>query len=238
VQPAVRDELLRINRAFYQSLAQPFASTRRRPQPGVQRVLARIERSAAILDIGCGHGLAAEYLRQLGFGGTYIGIDSSPAMIDLARSRVGESWATFVVADVSDDAWPSAGASEIDWILAFAVLHHIPGASERSHLVRRLRGLLRRGGTIAVSVWDFPDAERFRRKLVAWDSIGLTGRDVEPGDVLVDWREGGSGVRYVHRFTSEELSALASGAGLTLVEEFHSDGEGGRMGLYQDWVLR
>jgi 2-polyprenyl-3-methyl-5-hydroxy-6-metoxy-1,4-benzoquinol methylase len=239
VQPAVREELLRINRAFYQSLAQPFASTRRRAQPGVRRVLSRIDPSATVLDAGCGHGLAAEQLIELGFHGTYIGIDSSPALIDLARSRVDGSWATFDVADAAEDGWsPSGTPPAFDWIVAFALLHHVPGAAQRSTLVRKLRAMLRQGGTMVVSVWDFPDVERFRRKQVAWEAVGLTASDVEPGDTLIDWRQGGRGIRYVHRFSSEELEALASQAGLTVVEEFHSDGEGGRMGLYQVWELR
>jgi SAM-dependent methyltransferase len=239
VRPAVREALLQINRAFYQSLARPFASTRRRPQPGVQQVLGRIDRRAAILDVGCGHGLAAEHLQHLGFHGTYLGIDSSPALIDLARSRVDGSWATFDVADAADDGWPPSGTPPaFDWIVAFALLHHIPGATQRLILVRKLRGMLRRGGTMVVSVWDLPAVERFRRKLVPWEAVGLRASDVEPGDTLIDWRQGGRGIRYVHRFTPEELEDLARQAGLTVVEEFHSDGEGGQMGLYQVWGAR
>jgi len=43
------------------------------------------------------------------------------------------------------------------------------------------------------------------------------------------------GLRYVHLFTREELADLASQTGFSIESEFESDGEGGRLGLYQAW---
>ena len=236
MRPAVRDELLRINRAFYQSLAVPFAETRRRPQPGVQRLLGRIDRAASVLDVGCGHGLAAEQLGRLGFAGSYHGIDSSEPLVGLARQRVTADWATFALGDVSLSGWrQTAPGATFDWVLAFAVLHHLPQAALRLQITEGLRSVLATEGRVAVSVWDFAGSERFRRRLVAWEEVGLTSADVEPGDTLLDWRHAGRGLRYVHHFSSQELAALAQGAGFTVEEEFSSDGEGGRLGLYQVW---
>ena len=236
MRPAVRDELLRINRAFYQSLAVPFAETRRRPQPGVQRLLGRIDRAASVLDVGCGHGLAAEQLGRLGFAGSYHGIDSSEPLVGLARQRVTADWATFALADVSLSGWrQTAPGATFDWVLAFAVLHHLPQAALRLQVTEGLRSVLATEGRVAVSVWDFAGSERFRRRLVAWEEVGLTSADVEPGDTLLDWRHAGRGLRYVHHFSSQELADLAQAAGLSVVETFHSDGQGGRLGIYQIW---
>jgi len=64
---------------------------------------------------------------------------------------------------------------------------------------------------------------------------------VEEGDALLDWRyhpdqaEQANGLRYVHLFTREELARLRAAGGFTLLEEFESDGQGGRLGLYQVW---
>jgi len=236
VRPAVRNELLRINRAFYQSLAVPFAATRNRPQPGVRRVLGGIDRGARVLDVGCGHGLAAEELSRLGHRGPYCGIDASEPLVELARRRIEAAWVTFAIADVAQPGWRQAalGAS-FDWVLAFAVLHHLPDASLRVQVTEGFRDLLATEGRVAVSVWDFAGTERFQRRVVAWDEVGLTSADVEPGDTLLDWRHAGRGLRYVHHFSSQELADLAQAAGLSVVETFHSDGEGGRLGLYQIW---
>lgn len=236
MRPAVRDELLRINRAFYQRLALPFAATRRRPQLGAQRFLALIDRAASVLDVGCGHGLAAEQLGRLRHQGTYCGIDASEPLIDLARQRVDAPWVSFAVVDVARPGWrQAAGGSSFDWVLAFAVLHHIPDAALRLQVAVDLRSALAAGGRAAVSVWDFAGNERFRRRTVGWEEVGLTSADVEPGDALLDWRHAGRGLRYVHHFSSQELARLAQDAGFTVAEEFRSDGEGGRLGMYQRW---
>ena len=129
----------------------------------------------------------------------------------------------------------AAGDGAFDWVLAFAVLHHLPDASLRRQVVGELQDGLAQGGRVAVSVWDIAGRERFRRRTVAWEEIGLTSADVEPGDTLLDWRHAGLGHRYVHQFAAQELADLARAAGLTVAEQFHADGEGGRLGLYQIW---
>jgi hypothetical protein len=74
-----------------------------------------------------------------------------------------------------------------------------------------------------------------RSRIQPWESIGITAEDVEDGDYLVDWRAGGSGLRYIHIFDFPELEILASSTGFKIMESFHSDGEGGNLGLYQIW---
>ncbi|HMK07635.1 MAG TPA: class I SAM-dependent methyltransferase [Anaerolineales bacterium] len=237
MRPAVRDELLRINRAFYQSLAGPFATTRRRLQPGVRGVLERVAPSETVLDVGCGHGLAAEALIRRGHRGFYLGIDASPALIEMARRRAAANWVQFAVVDVAHPGWLTGLVDvPVDWLLAFAVLHHLPDAALRERVVGEMRSAIRPGARAAVSVWDFAGSERFQRRVVGWESIGLAAADVEPGDYLLDWREGGTGVRYVHHFSPEELADLANSADFEVVSQFHSDGEGGNLGLYQVWA--
>ena len=79
---------------------------------------------------------------------------------------------------------------------------------------------------------------RLQARVVPWEAIGLSQEEVEPGDYLLDWRRGGIGLRYVHHFNEEELQNLATKAGYQIVETFYSDGEGGRLGLYQVWEKR
>jgi hypothetical protein len=175
-------------------------------------------------------------LENLGHRGIYRGIDASRPLIDLARRRVDADWAEFAIADLALPGWLSAaGEASFDWVLAFAVLHHLPDASLRLQVASELRACLAAEGTVAVSVWDFAGRQRFQRRLVAWDEIRLSPADVEPGDALLDWRHGSRGLRYVHQFAGEELAELAQAAGLTVAEQFHADGEGGRLGLYQLW---
>jgi hypothetical protein len=61
--------------------------------------------------------------------------------------------------------------------------------------------------------------------------------EVDEGDYLLDWRAGGSGLRYVHHFSEAELKALAAASGFRVMETFHSDGRDHRLGLYQIWEV-
>jgi len=57
----------------------------------------------------------------------------------------------------------------------------------------------------------------------------------------LDWRHAlpgqaeQSGLRYVHLFSRLELAELAASSGFIIEQEFESDGEGGKLGLYQVW---
>jgi 2-polyprenyl-3-methyl-5-hydroxy-6-metoxy-1,4-benzoquinol methylase len=122
-----------------------------------------------------------------------------------------------------------------DVVTAFAVLHHIPSAELRLDLLRVVYRLLKTDGMFVHSNWQFLNSERLKTRIQPWETISLAGSDVEMGDYLLDWRSGGQGLRYVHHFTEQELADHASSAGFNVVKTFYSDGEGGRLGLYQVW---
>ncbi len=79
------------------------------------------------------------------------------------------------------------------------------------------------------------DSPRLRTRIVPWSEIDIDESDVEMGDYLLDWRRGGYGLRYVHYFSEEELQELADNIGFLVSKTYYSDGEGGRLGLYQVW---
>lgn len=244
--------LLDINREFYQSFAVPFRAKRDRLQPGALRVLDSLPMDAHLLDLGCAHGAFAKALSEEGFSGRYVGLEASRPLLDQAPQELGSPRYSFKLADLSDPKWPelarttllgvSAAVSRpkqearFDWILAFAVLHHLPADSLRRETLAAIRSLLNPSGGVAVSVWDFLASARLQERVVPWDSVGLTEADVDSGDYLVEWREGGTGMRYVHHFDDGELSDLAEGAGFEVREKFRSDGEAQRLGRYQIWA--
>lgn len=236
----IRERLLQVNRAFYQTLGEAYADTRPRPQPGVQRIAGSIRPAAAVVDVGCGHGLAADALTAVGFAGRYIGVDASETLLARARQRVTAPWADFRLAHVADAKWGDVAGllpGAFDWVLAFALLHHLPGDTLRLRLASDLRRFLKPAGKAAVSVWDYLRSDRLRHRVVDWSEIGLAPSDLDPGDALLDWRSGGYGLRYVHHFTPAELTGLAHRAGFEGVETFRSDGDDGQLGVYQIWHI-
>jgi SAM-dependent methyltransferase len=245
--PDMQDEivthLLRLNQQFYQIFAEDFAETRGRLQPGVMQAMNNIPRDASVLDLGCGNG---EVLRELTRGqhqGTYLGLDLSPGLLSIARQKCEHPRARFHLADLANPSWveklPTPSEKYTEWsydrILAFAVLHHIPGAALRLSLTRQVHDRLTDDGQFMLSNWNFMASPRLRARIVPWDAIELDQSDVDPGDHLLDWRRGGHGLRYVHQFDEDELGDLAVAAGFSVVETTYSDGEGGRLGLYQVW---
>lgn len=243
----MRDEivnrLLRLNQQFYQTFAEHFVDTRTRLQPGVISVLDNIPFGASVLDIGCGHGEVACELERRGHYGTYLGLDSSVALLSIANQKCKHPRARFKHADLADPSWFEnlLATTEVETkdtynrILAFAVLHHLPGDSIRLNTVHKVHGLLAGDGQFVHSNWNFIVSPRLRDRIVPWDAIGLNQDDVDRGDYLLDWRRGGYGLRYVHLFDKEELQKLATSSNFRVVETSYSDGEGGRLGLYQVW---
>lgn len=228
-------KLLRLNRRFYQTFARSFAETRGRLQPGVAQVLSGVPPEASVLDLGCGHGQLSRALAEQGHHGRYVGLDASADLLQLAREQDVHPQARYYQADLADSNWAQELRNPFERIFAFAVLHHLPAENLRQQVLKKIRGLCVEGGRLDLSVWNFTASPRLRARVVPWEQVGLNPSQVEPGDYLLDWRRGGYGLRYVHLFEEGELEQLAHHSGFEVKETFYSDGEGGRLGLYQIW---
>jgi very-short-patch-repair endonuclease len=168
---------------------------------------------------------------------------SPPPPYPMGRGSGGEvEHFAYRYTDLSDPTWSSPfPPSSFDVALAFAVLHHLPGSDLRLQTLLRLRRLLPPGAFFYHSEWQFHNSPRLLARVLPWETVGLSSGDVDTGDCLLDWRYALSGqaeqtgLRYVHRFELTELARLAEESGFEIVETFESDGQGGRLGLYQAW---
>lgn len=229
-------KLIELNHQFYQTFGGEFSSTRGQLQPGVQRIVENLEGAEHILDLGCGNGNLARKLAVLAHRGTYTGLDFSLPLLQAAESDLENLAAIFQQADITSTDWDSRLVHlSIDLVVAFAVLHHIPGEEIRLSLLGKVHRLLKPGGKFALSNWQFLNSEKLKSRIQDWEKAGLSPAQVDEGDYLLDWRAGGSGLRYVHHFSEAELRALAAASGFQVTETFYSDGRNHRLGLYQIW---
>lgn len=247
MEPKIISQLFALNRRFYQTFAHPFAETRRRIQPGVRRYVKTLFQQGNWLDLGCGSGtLAVEWAHDR-LPGLYWGADFSQGLLDEAREAVDalqfdNKNIRFSMTDFEEENWERAfTGTRFDGVALFAVLHHIPGSDLRRNVLQAARSLLPAGGWLVHSEWQFQHSPKLMARRLPWETIGLGEEELEAGDTLLDWRhasvdmEERTGMRYVHLFSREELLGLAKDCSFEIVDEFESDGNGGRLNLYQTW---
>jgi SAM-dependent methyltransferase len=241
-----------INRAFYSANAAEFDRSRSTPWPGWTRLLPRIrqicvEAAAAlrVLDVGCGNARFGAFLAdqlpsaQLPPGGIhYCGIDSSPPLI----SRASERALPFTSVEFCQTDFMETGSDlpkgPFSLIGLFGILHHVPGHDQRRDLLRRLGERLAPGGILALTTWQFEAFARFQNRLTPWREYNRTAADpidtaqLEPGDHLLPWGDGGSTHRYCH-FTSEgDTRKLLEELSFEIIESYAADGREENLNRY------
>lgn len=234
----IADKLIELNRDFYCRFGASFSATRQRLQPGVTRILASISPDDSVLDLGCGNGYFLRELRERGHRAALLGVDFSLPLLREAESTPGVDFWESDLSRLSVDAYQwKMESGKWDVVTMFAALHHIPSTKMRLNILKTVQMLLKPGGRFYLSNWQFLNSEKLKSRIQPWERVGLSESDVDEGDYLLDWRGGeGEGLRYAHQFSAEELLGLAEQAQMKVEAGFLSDGENGRLGLYQTWL--
>ena len=230
---ATSDRLLALNREFYDRFGGSFSATRQRLQPGVKKILDSIQTDDSVLDLGCGNGHFLHEINRRSHKGTLLGVDFSLPLLRDAGAVPGVSFREVDLSKLSAISGQLSAPDGWSVITMFATLHHIPSHEIRMSILQTVKKLLKPGGRFILSNWQFLNSEKLKSRIQLWSRAGLSDRDVDEGDYLLDWRSDGQGLRYAHHFSAEELAGLAAQAGMRVSESFLSDGENGRLGLYQ-----
>ena len=104
--------------------------------------------SCKILNLGCGPGLLEENLSSFGFFG--IGLDSSPAMINLAKKRsleksFSKKWQFFV----GDCENTKLNSGEFDCVIASGLIEYMPNDEK---LLKEVKRLLKDDGILILNI--------------------------------------------------------------------------------------
>ena len=176
-------------------------------------ILAEHVRGRAALDFGCGAGRSTRFLRRLGF--DPVGVDISPAMLDLARAADPSGRYVLVV----DGDYRPLEPARFDLIFSAFAFDNIPGARHRAEILSGLRRLLTPDGrivlvdctpdiyvneTVSFTVQSFPG----NREASSGDEVSVVLKDVDDRRPVTD-------ILWFH----EDYLALFAASGLELVAQ-------------------
>ncbi len=216
---ATIERLTALNRRFYEDNAETFIAKRQHPWRGWRRLMTDIPAGARILDLGCGHGRFLHFLENEHPDPerTYLGLDNSEALLDAARRDFPAT--QFEIADLVQDDLRSYGL--FDMVVAFGLLHHVPGAETRLDFVRRVGQRVAPGGTLVIALWSVDPSGNKRQP-------DIEGLQLDERDLLMGWGPNPGSLRYCHDVDEPEAQALIAASGLKLQKDFREDGSGNR----------
>lgn len=241
MDPALNDYLLKLNQSFYDGYAQSFSSTRYSIQPGIQKLLPSLLQKQSILDLGCGNGNFAKALALASFTGNYIGTDDSLGLLHDAQRSIppqNTSQYSFFQADLASQLPTLLPKTHFDGIVTFAVLHHFPQTPYMEQFFTFAKTHLLPGGKFYLSCWQVKNNLRLRNRIQDWSIVDLDPTIMDENDLLLDWRAEPNQpprYRYVRHYDETTLQNAGRNAGLTLKDQFYSDGKEGNLALYQLW---
>ncbi len=235
---AATERLLKLNHEFYNRFGESFSATRQRLQPGVRKILETIPDDVSVLDLGCGNGNFLRELSMRGHKAALLGVDFSLPLLRDAESAPGVEFREADLSQLSGISEQLLIPGNCSLITAFATLHHIPSTEIRLDILKTVKKLLKPNGKFILSNWQFLNSKKLTARIQPWSRVGLADEDLDAGDYLLDWRSGGEGLRYAHQFSADELLGLAEQTEMRVIDSFLSDGDGGKLGLYQVWEPR
>jgi len=215
------NQILKLNKQFYQLIAADFSETRQKPWEGWSRVVDLINEKRGetdqntkdrikILDLGCGNGRFFKLLREKSNNFEYIGIDINNDLLNEVKKLKGKSktqLGKFIKEDIFKNLEKIPGKYNV--VTVFGITHHIPDEKFREKWFLNILKFLEESPTsfslIALSFWDFAK---------------------EPGDYLLGWKNNKDVSRFCHKYSQKELNSIKNRYekfGLKLIESYESD---------------
>jgi tRNA (uracil-5-)-methyltransferase TRM9 len=244
VKDSTITQLNQLNQSFYQTIGESFDATRQSYWPGWTGPLFTYltEHFTAtknslhpikVLDIGCGNGRFGQFLAESfpDLIWNYTGIDNSQLLLDRAALKLKNLTNLtphFLKVDIIETSLPIT--DQFDLIVAFGVLHHLPGQQTRQRFFDQLATMIKPAGLVALSCWQFADDPKLRQRYADPQKAQIDSSELDENDFILDWRAGETAYRYCHHYTDQELAKLT--ANWHLKKSFFADGHSGQLNRY------
>ncbi len=195
--------------------------------------MAGVAPGLSVLDLCCGVAGPGRWITaQLGC--SYLGVDSSPSAIDIARERVGDLPCRFEVARI-----PPIPSGPFDVVLLFETMLAFP---EKETLLREVARALTTGGRFAFTLEEgLPLTEAERQTMPDADTVWLTPLP----DILTYLDRVGLAVRWQrdcsrsHRDVADSLTAAFAADAPTIAAQIGHRALGDLLAahrLWSDWL--
>ncbi|BCX13548.1 MAG: hypothetical protein KatS3mg085_080 [Candidatus Dojkabacteria bacterium] len=212
---------------LYSEYAHEFSQTRLSPWRGWFEILKYLKKNnLRVLDLGCGNGRFLKFLidNNIKFS-SYVGVDNSEAMLNLAKSRNYETTSSFsfFCFDLEEDNWSVLQGFSFDFVVAFGLFHHFESKISRITFFKKVENLLEKEGIFILTIWQFLKDPKLKEKII---------EDLGENNYLLSFGQKGA-VRFVHNTTEEELREILNNCKLKLIDEFCADGKNNNLNKYE-----
>ena len=239
-------KLNRINLDFYNTTAKNFDDARQYFWQGWDSLIKYFEyfNQLELLDLGCGNTRFFQFIKNHlpDKNINYLGLDSNHELLTFAQenfdSMVEEKKGNF---ELNETDIVTSLVEKKDFlmeknfqvIVSFGVFHHIPSYDLRLQLLEFMKSKITDDGLIIISLWQFMEFERFRKKIVNDSQIeNVNLKNLEINDFILDWKKGKEANRYCHFVDEAEQNKLIQQSNLELIETFRADGKEGNVNIY------
>jgi tRNA (uracil-5-)-methyltransferase TRM9 len=206
------EENLIKNQDTWDSIAQSFDSTRRKPWKQCVDFTNNLKKTDLVVDMGCGNGRhliqCAEHCKIV------IGLDISKELLKIAKNKLKEKKLNNCIFLHADASYVPIKDGTVNAIIYIASLHNIQGREKRIQSLKEIKRILKNDGTALISVWSRWQDKYRKHFFKKW--LTKTWKD-EFGDIEIYWRQHGIDVpRFYHLYSKKEFVDDLQKAGLEI----------------------
>ena len=226
-------KIIEKTRDDYDSIAEEWDLSRNRASQLKINLIENIEPKSGVLDIGCGNALMFPFVLEKN--AFYCGLDISKKLVEISKEKykkeIEERRAKFIVGGATELPFEN---EEFDFLISFAVLHHIPSKELRKNFFKEIMRISKPKAKVKITVWNLYNEWANSRFDI---SNQLAGK--QSGDVIIPWKATRGKVinRFVHQFSKEELLFLAEDTGFKNIKIDFFNRAGERIKNGEEMVL-